>query len=112
MPLYSAEVAHLVGATIASIAPFILAGTTTMRIPFVFLAIFCLIPPYFTAVPALSMECTFTLYRRNVYRLLMPMAFIPLQVSLWIPDTSLHSLSKSGIFDFSLLRINHTYNAS
>ena len=65
MPLPSPEVAHLVGATIAGIAPLAFASLSPMQISFAFLTFLGPVPSDFTAVPAFSMELTVAFDRKR-----------------------------------------------
>ena len=76
MPLHSIVVPHLIGATIAGIAPFAFTGSSIMQILFVLLVFLCPVPSDFIAGHAFPMEYTIICYRGKMYLLLMPMTFI------------------------------------
>lgn len=101
MPLRATDATHLMGATIAGIAHFILPCSSFMQVHFTFLAFLCSVPIDFAAVPALSTECTITFNIREINHHLMPMPIIPILVSLRISGTWLHSKLNLGMLDFS-----------
>jgi hypothetical protein len=81
---------------------------TTVQLPFAFLAVCGLVSTHFAAVPALSLEHSITLHRSFSPALLLLLLFM----SLWISEMLLHSLSKSGLEDFNLSKINLAYDVS
>ena len=84
----------------------------TVQIPFPLLAFLGPVSADFTAFPPFSTECTIVLTKERWTSFSCLHPLFPLQVSIWISDSSLHSLSKSGLFDLTLPSINHAYNAS
>ena len=61
MSLHSAEIAHLIGATIASITPFALSSMDTFQISFVFPAFLGPIPTRFLTIETFAVKSTVTI---------------------------------------------------
>ena len=106
MPFNPAKIARYIGAIIAGTVSFALCKFPSL------LAFLGPVSADYTAFPPFSTECTIVLTKERWTSFSCLHPLFPLQVSIWISDSSLHSLSKSGLFDLTLPSINHAYNAS